>query len=231
MIKNLLMIASGIGCGLLFVWIRGKIKSIVKSTIKGESEPFSWAKFWGGFSALGSAKDWAKDIVSLFNVRKLIIYSIILATIFGYGYWKGIRNKPVFFDLRGKRVTIKLNEHYLKIDKDGTANIIDKKGNVLKKIRVSDIPALQKALKPYGFVFEPIAVGGIGVGESGAGFEGGAGVSILKWYKWKADTFLTNRGIYLGTHYQITDNSGVGVGAGKGYEGDNRILGYFCLKW
>ena len=62
-----------------------------------------------------------------------------------------------------------------------------------------------------GFIFEPIGVIGYGTGIDKKGFEAGAGVSFIKYWKWRLDNFLTNKGIYIGTHYQITDNSGLGL--------------------
>jgi len=132
--------------------------------------------------------------------------------------------------MRGKEAKIALNEHFLKIEKDGTAKIVDKDGKVLKTITVKDVDGLRQALRPYGFRLEPIVVAGGSIGESGAGIEAGAGISWFRWYKTKLDSFITNRGLYpLGVSYSITDNSGVGLGAGLGYRGDRRIILYY--KW
>ena len=102
----------------------------------------------------------------------------------------------------------------------------------IKNIKAKDFPLLAKQLRPIGFILEPVGVAGYGVGENtGGGFEGGAGISFLKYWSWKLDAFLTNRGVYLGTAYQITDNSGIGLGAGKGFEGDNRVILYYKFKF
>ena len=233
MIKDIVMILSGVIGGCLFVMIRNKIVANVKAKINNTEisvEKFSLAKFLNGMFNLKSAKEWAKDIYSLFNLRKLIIVGVILGVIFGYGYYKGRMNTEVKFDLRGKEASIQLNEHFLKIEKDGTAKVVDKKGNILKTIRVKDIPGLQKALRPYGFKCEPIVVAGGSLGESGAGIEAGAGLSWFKYFKWNLDSFVTSKGLYpLGTSYQLTDNSGLGLGAGIGYKGDKRVILYY--KW
>lgn len=233
MLKDILMILSGLIGGYLFVKIRNKIIEITKAKATGVNntvERFSLPKFLNGMTNLGSPVDWAKDIYSLFNLRKLIIIGVILGVIFGYGFYKGKTGKEVHFDMRGKEAVIELNEHYLKIEKDGTANVVDKDGKILKVIRVRDIDGLRQALRPYGFKLEPIVVAGGSVGESGAGFEAGAGVSWFKYFKWNLDSFLTSRGLYpLGASYQITDNSGIGLGAGMGYKGDKRVVLYY--KW
>jgi hypothetical protein len=165
-------------------------------------------------------------------IKTGIVLLIIAGLIYGWGWYQGTQGKPVQFDLQGKEATIKLNEHYLRIEKDGTANVIDKDGKVLKVIKVKDIPELRKAIRPYGFKLEPIALVGGSIGEAGAGFEGGAGVSWFKFYKANLDSFLTSRGLYpLGVSYSITDNSGIGLGGGIGYKGDKRAELYYYFKF
>ena len=227
LLKDGLMIASGLIGGCLFVVIRNKI---VKQTKEVVGEKFSLPKFTEGMLNVTSPVGWAKDIASLFNLRKLIIIGVIIGLIFGYGYYKGRLGKEVHFDMRGKEAIIQLNEHYLKIEKDGTANVVDKDGKILKSIKVKDIEGLRQALRPYGFKLNPIVVAGGSIGESGAGFEGGAGVSWFKYFKYNLDSFITTKGLYpLGASYSITDNSGIGLGAGMGFKGDKRIILYY--KW
>jgi hypothetical protein len=197
-----------------------------------QEECFSINKLKDGVLNVTSGTKWAKDIASIFNLRKLIIVGVILGAIYGYGWYKGRVGAPVRFDMRGQEATIQLNEHYLKIEKDGTAKVIDKDGNVLKTIKVQDIPGLRKALRPYGFMCEPIFVAGGSLGETGPGFEAGAGISWFKWYKSKLDSFITYRGLYpLGVSYSITDNSGIGLGAGIGLKGDKRVILYYKFKF
>jgi hypothetical protein len=202
----------------------------VEKKIEGKIEAFSGEKLATGMLKVNNGVLWAKDIASIFNLRKLIIIGVIIGCIYGYGWYRGTQGKPVHFDMRGKEALIQLNEHYLKIDKDGTANVVDKDGKILKTIKVKDIDALRRALRPYGFILEPIVVAGGSLGESGAGVEAGAGISWFKWYKTKLDSFLTSKGFYpLGLSYSITDNSGIGLGAGIGFKGDKRIILYY--KW
>ncbi|RLG13665.1 hypothetical protein DRN69_05265, partial [Candidatus Pacearchaeota archaeon] len=157
---------------------------------------------------------------------------LIIGSIYGYGWYKGRLGKPVIFNMEGKNAYIKLNNHYLHIKPDGTADVVDKdRKTILKEIKVSDIPELRKRLKPIGFQLKPIGILGIGVGKNKTKFEGGAGISFLKYWKWRLDAFLTNMGIYLGTSRKVSLNSALGIGVGKGYKGDNRILFYYSWKF
>jgi hypothetical protein len=133
--------------------------------------------------------------------------------------------------MRGKEARISLNEHHLHILKDGTAQVEDKDGKVLKKIAVKDIPELRKALKPIGIDIHPFftAGGSIGTEEVDTSVEAGLGLSLFKVYLMHLDTFLTNKGLYIGADYQLTDNFGLIGGGGIGYKGGNRI--YFGGKW
>jgi hypothetical protein len=200
---------------------------------KDGTEVFTWKKFFTGFGGLLNPIGWAKDIVGILNVRKLTIYFIILSTIFAYGYFKGRGNTPIKVNLDyTKEFKMKLDGHYLIKPKNSqNLRIEDLKGNIVKNIRAKDFPLLTKKLKPIGFILEPIGVIGYGASADKKGFEGGAGVSFIKYWKWRLDTFLTNRGIYLGTSYQITDNSGLGIGAGKGFDASNRIIFYYKFKF
>jgi hypothetical protein len=194
------------------------------------TECFNKEKAITGLTNITNKVLWMKDMASIFNLRKLIIIGVILGVVFGYGWFKGRQGAPVHFDMRGKEATIQLNEHYLKIEKDGTAKVIDKYGKVLKTIRVKDIPELERALRPFGFIIEPIVVAGGSIGETGAGVEAGGGISWFKWYRSKLDAFITSKGVYpLGVSYSITDRSGMGLGMGFGYKGDRRIIFYY--KW
>lgn len=226
--KDIILILSGLLVAFIFTYIRKKIINQTKTIME---EKFNLPKFLSGMTNVASPTGWAKDIASIFNGRKLIIYGIVIGIIFGYGYYKGRLGKPISIDIGyGKEAQIKLDGHYLHIYKDGSVYVEDDKGNKIKQISVKDIPQLAKKLRPYGFKLEPIVVAGGSVGETGAGFEGGAGISWAKYFKWNLDSFITNRGLYpLATSYQITDNSGVGLGAGIGYRGDRRIILYY--KW
>jgi hypothetical protein len=227
LLKDGLMILSGLIGGYLFIKIRRKVINQTKEVI---GEKFNLPKFTNGMLNVTSSVGWAKDIHDIFNLRKLIIIGIIIGVIFGYGYYKGQMGKPVVIDWRGKEEFVKLNEHYLHIQKDGSMQVLDKdKKTVLKDIKVKDLDNLRKYLRPYGFRLKPFVTAGGSLGEQKTGFEGGAGVDFFKWFKYNANVFITNLGGYLGIGYNITDNFDIMIGAGKGWKGDNRV-GLFG-KW
>jgi hypothetical protein len=200
-------------------------------------EKWSTSKFLSGMFNVFHLSKWGKDIHDVFNLRKIIIYLLIVGAVFGWGYVRGLANKPIHIDsLQGKEVVVEISkDEFLHIHKDGTVHIHDAQGRTLKTITTKDIPALQAALKPIGFQLNPIVVGGYGVAGAGkSGPELGAGVSWFKFYRFEADSFLTTKGIYpIGVSYRLQSigkgNTSVGLAAGKGYSGDNRILGY--LRW
>lgn len=200
-------------------------------SIVNPSETFSSVKFKRVFSLLDPV-EWIKSLkeLGILDLRKWIIFALIAGCIYGWGYVKGIGNKKVTLDLHGKEVTIALNEHFLHILPDGTAQVEDKDGKVLKIIRTKDIPELRKALKPIGVDIKPFFTAGLGSGAiSKTRFEAGVGTSLFKIYKVHIDTWATNLAIYLGADYQVTTNSGVLLGLGHGYKGDQRV--YLGWKW
>lgn len=233
MIKDILFLIVGAIAVIIFISIRQWIINCIKKEVglPINNNTFSCTKLFKGLFGFTNSIDWAKDLVQLFNIRKLFIYSIIISLIFGYGWWKGRGNTPIAFDLKGKEAHIQLNEHWLHITKDGSTYVEDEKGRILKQIKVKDIPELERALRPYGFILEPIFVGGYGISSEKNQGEIGVGVSLIKYYKWKLETFLTNYGLYAGTSYNITDNSGAGIGAGKGYSGENKVILYYKFKF
>lgn len=264
-LKNSLMILSGIIGGTLFVFIKNKIfntakKEVVKIIPEADKakvkelyekglvpeklykevcetpepkEGFSTKKFLSGMLNIGSSVGWAKDIASIFNLRKLIIIGVIIGVIFGYGYYKGKINKPVKFNLNYEsEMTIPVPngaKAFHKPKNSSEAYWLMEDGSK-RVIIVKDIPELRKVLKPYGFIFEPILVGGGSLGEGGAGWDIGAGISWFKWFRAKVDSFITNRGFYpVGISYGLTAHSGIGLGGGIGYKGDKRVILYY--KW
>ena len=217
---------------LIFSWIRSWI---IKQTAEGLKERFSWLKFIVGMLHVFDPVLWAKDFASIFNLRKITIYLTVAFIIMSVGYYKGKTDKPVHLDLK-RDVKIYLDkDQVLHITKDGHMLIEDEQGKVKKEVRVKDIPELQKKLKPYGLQIEPIFVNGMGYNIQKGKFEAeaGAGISFLKWFRWKLDTFLTNKGAYIGASYRIKEkgNAHIGVGIGKGYKGDDRVIGYIRFTW
>jgi hypothetical protein len=238
-------ILTGILVTLLFSFIRSKvIKRIrqipqvasVEGIIKEELKPVVQAYEVSSLSEKIKHDLLPSKFISTY-LRLIPLALLIIGVIFAYGYFKGKAGKPVHFDLKGQEATIKLNEHYLRIEKDGTAKVVDNKGNILKVIRAKDIPELAKQLRPYGVIFEPVAVIGAGASSASADFEGGIGFRYLKCFKWITDVIITNKGFYpFGVSYKITDNSAFGVSVGTGYREnerglDKRIIGKFTIKF
>ncbi len=209
--------------------------SYVDKTQKIPKEPFDGRKLRAGLFNLLNPILWIKDVVSLFNIRKLIIYAVILGSVFGYAYWKGLGNKPIRLDVKyGKAVTMRLNGHYLHISKKGVVTVQDKNGDILKTIKVKDIPELNRRLKPYGFQLRPFIMGGASAGMGGeAGMEAGVGVSFFRFWKMELDAFVTTHpAAYLGTSYGITENTSVGVGVGRSLTSDDiRAILYAKIKF
>ena len=212
-----------------------EIKKLCNASIgKKYQDKFDRKKFFSGFLGLLDPIGWAKDIVGIFNIRKLVLYVAVIICFSVYFYVQGRGNNPVQIDIGfGKEAIIEINKEgdQLYIDKKGFVYIRDKEGNILKQVSVSDIPGLKKKLAPVGFQFVPIGVMGGGLGLKGAKFEGGFGVSFFRYWKMELESFLTNAGIYIGSSYKITDNSGLGIGVGKGFKGDSRVLLYYRWKF
>ena len=203
-------------------------------TVPTPTECFNAKKAINGVLSVSNPVLWMKDIASIFNLRKLIIVGVILGAIWGYGYWKGQTNQHVNLVISAEsEFTIPVPNSVLALVKVKNSTELKwvnlETGKVIGVVKVSDIPELKKALKPYGFRLKPFVTVGGSLGESKAGFEAGAGIDFFKWFKWNANAFVTNLGGYLGVGYNITDNFDVMIGAGKGWKGDNRV-GLFG-KW
>ena len=201
---------------------------------KTGKEVFTWRRFRGGFFGLLDPIGWARDIVGILNVRKLVLYAIILITVGVYFYVQGRGTKPVKIDIGyGKEAILELNKkgEYVHIDKDGSVYYKNRAGKVLRKLTVSDIPGLKRKLAPIGFQLQPIFIGGVGIGDAGAEGEVGVGISFFRYWKMQLEGFLSQKGIYLGTSYNITDNSGAGLAIGKGYRGDDRVMLYYRFNF
>ncbi|RLG10718.1 hypothetical protein DRN73_07165 [Candidatus Pacearchaeota archaeon] len=200
-------------------------------------EVFEWKRFFSGFFALLDPIKWAKTLVTLFNIRNLIVFGIIFSVVFGYGYWKGQQGKPVKVNLNySEAVEIKVPHSNLRLYKPKNSNQlywIDKDGNKTY-VKVEDLPALQKALKPYGIIFKPYFIGGIGTGKKN-GFEGGVGTYFVKYYLWRLGSHITNKGIYLGVGYKLSGlglkNTALNLSYGKGWSGDSRLLFGFTVNF
>jgi len=228
MIKLLILISMAL---ILFIVIRGFIIGKIKAQITGEK--FDWNKFKSNFTFTAEeGKQWGKVLSFWTNWRHLSIVIFIITCIWVHGYVKGKMGVRPIIDLKGKEEWIKLNEHYLHTKRDGTTEVVDSdKKTVLKTITIRDLGNYRNVIKPIGFVFEPLMIMGYGVGEVHTGKEFGVGASIVKYWNWRAEPLISNRGIYLGTSYRFTEHFGAGIAVGKGYSGDNRGLAYGAWRF
>jgi len=216
--------------GIKIVFILILLRKLYKDPNR---EQINWAKFRAGMFRLTDPVSWLKTLSGWFNIRNIIIAGLLFGAIWGHGWYRGRMGAPVKIDIGyGKEAIISLNDSFLKIEKDGSVYVEDKQGNRIKQITVKDIPQLKRKLSPIGFQLDPIFVAGGSVGESGMGWEVGAGISWFRYFRANLDSFLTTRGIYpIGISYRITDNSGAGLGGGLGYKGDRRIMLYYKFKF
>ena len=209
--------------------------TVGKSYKKGK-EAFSWTKFKKIFD-LGNGVEWIKSCKEILDLRKLTIYCIVLGAIYGYAYFQGRLNAPVQVNMSYDKEWI-MNINGEEIYKPKFSNDVfirdSKTKEVLKQIRAKDMGLLRKKLKPISFQLKPIFVAGGGVGEEGLTGELGAGISWIRMWRNEIDTFLTNRGIYLGTSYKLKalENSAIGIGIGKGFKKlDNRLIFYWRFNF
>lgn len=205
-----------------------ELKKKKQELLTQDKEVFQWDKLGSGFNFLNPIW-WSKALTDSFKV--LIVFGIIFGLIFAFGYYRGVKGKPVRVDLGYEEaVEIQVPNSDLRLYKPKNSDRlywIDKDGNKID-VKVADIPSLKKALKPYGIVFEPYAIGGVGFGEKGTEAELGAGVYFLKYYLARFGLHLTQKGIYVGIGYKLSglglNNTAINLSYGKGYSGDERIL-------
>ncbi|KKN82729.1 hypothetical protein LCGC14_0305530 [marine sediment metagenome] len=248
---GLLEILYALGTGIVAVLLWMLVKSFIRRQLReklsknittGNSsigktykvDRFRWDKFKDNFS-LGSGRKWGKVLSDIFDARKWVIRILIFLIAFGaYSYWQGRIQAPAQFNWDyEKEITLKVARGSVLLHKPANsaeAYWVSENGRKTK-VKVGDIKEIKDLLKPIGFELKPIIVAGVGLGERGAGFEGGAGIRFLRFFKQRAEAFITNRGIYLGTSYQFTDHSGVGLAAGRGFAGDSRMMLYWVTRF
>lgn len=207
--------------------------SIGKTYKKGN---FNFEKFKDNFTVTKEeGKKWGKTLSWWLNWRNWAIVGIIVSSIFAYGYFQGRLNAPVKVNMSYDKAWV-MNLNGEEIYKPKFSNDVfirdSKTKEILKQIKAKDMGLLRKKLKPIGFCLEPIFVAGGSVGGLKNKGEIGVGVSFIKYWRWKLETFITSYpALYLGTSYAITENSGVGVGVGKGIDSSNRIILYCKFKF
>lgn len=225
----ILALLCGAGIGIVLAYVGSKISKYVNKKYPSlPSEPVKTDKVVAGLS-LTDPVLWIKDLMSLFNPRKLIIYAIIIAGIFGYAYMIGNQNVPVKVDLGyGREAIVNIGDGtYMHITKQGEVRIIDgpnpDKAKIIRVLKVKDLGKLQSKLTAIGFQLRPIAVVGYGLGMKGdGGIEAGAGVSFFRYWQGSVEAFLTQKAVYVGTSYRLDrlklENTSIGIAVGKEYE-------------
>ena len=209
-------------------------------------EKFSWDKFKKIFT-LGSSVEWVKSIAEIVDLRKLLIYGILGGLIWYFGFKKGIEKQPLRAEFKyDEDVRFKIDEQtllgkekYIRISKDGGLIYKGVEGGKEKlldgELIEGGLDVLRRKYSPIAWERDFILVGGYGIeidDYKNDDWEIGAGMSLFRYWKGKGDVFATNKGVYLGTSYSVTDNSGFGVGVGKGYEKrETRALIYFRTKF
>jgi len=240
----LITILTFIIIALIFAYFKNKVYAKSRNVVLRnpdvknmiDKEKFQWNKFKKVFH-LFNVVEWVKSLkeIGILDLRKLVVYGAIIGAFYGYGYYKALQNRPVTIGLKyGKEVKIKISKNtVLDIKPSGKVVIVDNKGTILKTIKVKDIEGLKRELKPMGFILQPVFVAGEGLSVQGVRSEFGVGISWLKYFKGRLQSFATNKAIYpIAIAYQITPRSGLGLGYGKGYEiGDNRILIYYQWRF
>ncbi len=224
MLQTIGLILSGIIIGFIFIYLRGKILNKVADTAK---EQFDIKKFRAGLFRIRDKTIWAKDFVQILNVRKLVIYLLIASVVYGVGMYRGRMGKPIQVNLNyEKEFKLKVDGNYLLKPKNSKQLfIVDEKGNKIKDVTVGDVKELQKKLKPFGIILTPYFSTGIAMTDKGVKQDTGIGIHWIKYFNWRLGNWISNNGIWIGVDYKITDNFGLGGGAGKGWRGDD-LLGF-----
>lgn len=182
-------------------------------------EKFSWQKL--GISFLQTL-EWIKSQVHILRGSFLIVI-IVLITLYGVGYWKGKKSKPVYISEQDAVFHLKNHDnknHTLEF-KQGKMYFDDK---LVKEANL-------EAVKPYGFDFQPKTLIGY-PSEYGLGL----GAKIAYFYKADLDCFVIpyyiGAGISYNPKFNKIKNTSIGIGFGRNLkERDNAIIGYLGWKW
>lgn len=220
--------------------VKKKLGATIGKTFKPDGtvvvprEKFQFNKLQKVFE-LGDIVEWIKSLkeIGILDVKKWVIFLFIAGIIYGYGAYRARLNAPVQipFDYPTE-YKMKLNGHFLyKPANSNDLQIVDKHEKLIKDIKLKDFPAFAKKLRPIALEFKPILILGYGAGGNYSGREAGLGIRFARMWKWRMETYATNRGGYLGVSYKLTKNTSIGVGTGLGYHGEKRAEAGFRFEF
>lgn len=208
---------------------------------------FNYKKFIGGLTNISSKTDWAKDFVSILNLRKVIMYIIIISLVAGIFYWKGIKNTPVeigkelfnyeqefILRLNSKEIDKYENPALIKPMNSSLLHYGDWRNKRLgKPVKVEDIDKLRETLKPYGFTNKIIGVMGLGISPNDVSGESGVGYRYARLWKLRTEIVATDKGFYpISVSYKpdwYFSNTSLNIAGGKAWE-DGMNRGFFGLN-
>ena len=188
------------------------------------NEAFDAKKFVRGLNPF-SLVGWAKKFAYTFRVA--IIAGLVFLGLFGYGYWKGYKNRPVQVNMADARIIID--------SADGQHELIIKDGKMTfdgKPIAVKNI----EALKPYGIELRPKVVAGVTSSGSPAA---GLGLEVAHAYKFNLDLLALYKFLGIGVSYDLhlekpfkIDSSSIGLGVGRDFTADeNAVILYYSIQF
>ena len=201
--------------------------SISKQSKKNNKEKFEWGKFKKIFD-LGSLVEWIKSCkeLGILDIRKLVIISIILGGFYGYAYWKGKQSKPINYGFNYReKIDLKIPNNavaFLKPSDSAVAYWLDD-NNKKTIVKVSDSKYISKKMKPISFEFQPYFSYGCVSTEEGIKQDVGAGVSLIRYYKWHVGSWLSNNGVFAGLDYKLLKNFYLGGGYGVSWKSNNLV--------
>lgn len=225
-----------------------KKKKLLKSMKTLKSNKFK--EIFNNLFNIWDWKYWGKTLLSLLNLRFLLILILILVGSFfinqRFAKVKIINLK----DLINVEINIPKDAEYFKITEYGVEFFRRKETNEKKDIKIkteniNNIPELRNQIKPVGFVFEPFFTSGIGGNLKGVRPESGIGADFIKYYAWRggvwgtysgqSDNFLDSFAGYAGIAYDMSKifpklhNSKIRVGVGTSAQKD--VRGYIGFSF
>ena len=188
-------------------------------------EKFDVKKFARGLNPFDPLL-WVKGFVHTF--RALLIVGIVIGMIFGVGYLRGYKNRPVQVDMADTTITL--------LDPEGKEHILEIQDGIMKfdgrNVSVADVPSL----KPYGVELRPKVAAGITT--SGTATAGGA-LEVGHLYNFNLDLLALYQFLGIGVSYDIrvdkpikVDGSSIGLGIGRDFStNENAAVVYYAIEF